>query len=75
LCRLFKECPHPDEKQRAELSRRLSLDARQVKFWFQNRRTQMKVNHPREHRIVCLSLLLSSAFEPVRFVQFPDTVS
>ncbi|KQJ96496.1 hypothetical protein BRADI_3g23365v3 [Brachypodium distachyon] len=42
LCRLFKECPHPDEKQRAELSMRLSLDARQVKFWFQNRRTQMK---------------------------------
>ncbi|KAF7085103.1 hypothetical protein CFC21_088588 [Triticum aestivum] len=39
---LFKECPHPDEKQRAELSKRLSLDARQVKFWFQNRRTQMK---------------------------------
>ena len=45
-CRLFKECPHPDEKQRAELSKRLSLDARQVKFWFQNRRTQMKVDLP-----------------------------
>jgi homeobox-leucine zipper protein len=41
--RLFKECPHPDEKQRGELSKRLSLDPRQVKFWFQNRRTQMKV--------------------------------
>ncbi|RLN23705.1 homeobox-leucine zipper protein ROC5-like isoform X2 [Panicum miliaceum] len=40
---LFKECPHPDEKQRGELSRRLGLDPRQVKFWFQNRRTQMKV--------------------------------
>jgi len=43
LRRLFKECPHPDEKQRGELSRRLGLDPRQVKFWFQNRRTQMKV--------------------------------
>lgn len=39
---LFKECPHPDEKQRLELSKRLSLETRQVKFWFQNRRTQMK---------------------------------
>ncbi|GLT77589.1 hypothetical protein SLA2020_491580 [Shorea laevis] len=36
------ECPHPDEKQRLELSRRLCLETRQVKFWFQNRRTQMK---------------------------------
>ncbi|KAJ1282895.1 hypothetical protein BS78_03G086500 [Paspalum vaginatum] len=39
---LFKECPHPDDKQRGELSKRLGLDPRQVKFWFQNRRTQMK---------------------------------
>ncbi|KAH6784741.1 Homeobox-leucine zipper family protein / lipid-binding START domain-containing protein [Perilla frutescens var. hirtella] len=40
---LFKECPHPDEKQRLELSTRLCLETRQVKFWFQNRRTQTKV--------------------------------
>jgi hypothetical protein len=40
----FKECPHPDEKQRLDLSKRLGLENKQVKFWFQNRRTQMKVN-------------------------------
>jgi multidrug efflux pump subunit AcrB len=39
----IKECPHPDEKQRADLSRKLGLDNKQVKFWFQNKRTQMKV--------------------------------
>jgi hypothetical protein len=41
--RMFKECPHPDENQRAALSRELGLEPRQIKFWFQNRRTQMKV--------------------------------
>ncbi|XP_062185087.1 homeobox-leucine zipper protein ROC4-like [Phragmites australis] len=39
---VFKEFPHPDEKQRAELSKQLGLEPRQIKFWFQNRRTQMK---------------------------------
>ncbi|XP_057951912.1 homeobox-leucine zipper protein HDG11-like isoform X2 [Malania oleifera] len=43
----FKECPHPDEKQRLQLSRELGLAPRQIKFWFQNRRTQMKAQHER----------------------------
>ncbi|RCV20772.1 hypothetical protein SEVIR_4G083900v4 [Setaria viridis] len=44
---MFKECQHPDENQRAALSRELGLDPRQIKFWFQNRRTQMKAQHER----------------------------
>ncbi|XP_056844827.1 homeobox-leucine zipper protein HDG2 isoform X2 [Raphanus sativus] len=44
----FKECPHPDDKQRKELSRQLGLDHLQIKFWFQNKRTQNK-NHQERH--------------------------
>ncbi|KAJ7948163.1 Homeobox leucine zipper protein [Quillaja saponaria] len=43
----FKECPHPDDKQRKELSRQLGLEPLQIKFWFQNKRTQMKTQHER----------------------------
>ncbi|CAL0315116.1 unnamed protein product [Lupinus luteus] len=49
---LFKECPHPDEKQRLELSKRLCLETRQVKFWFQNRRTQMKTQLERHENLL-----------------------
>ncbi|XP_060185579.1 homeobox-leucine zipper protein ROC8-like [Lycium barbarum] len=38
----FKECPHPDEDQRSQLSREVGLDPKQIKFWFQNKRTQTK---------------------------------
>ncbi|KAG6466348.1 homeobox-leucine zipper protein ROC2-like [Zingiber officinale] len=44
----FKECPHPDDKQRKELSRELGLEPLQIKFWFQNKRTQMK-NQQEKH--------------------------
>ncbi|KAL1556365.1 homeobox-leucine zipper protein HDG5-like isoform X1 [Salvia divinorum] len=49
---LFKECPHPDDKQRLKLSQDLGLKPRQVKFWFQNRRTQMKAQQDRQENVV-----------------------
>ncbi|KAL8476438.1 hypothetical protein ACS0TY_028926 [Phlomoides rotata] len=43
----FKEFPHPDEKQRHQLSRELGLSPQQIKFWFQNKRTQKKTMNER----------------------------
>ncbi|KMS99023.1 hypothetical protein BVRB_3g066300 isoform A [Beta vulgaris subsp. vulgaris] len=48
----FKNCAHPDEKQRLEIGRRLGLESRQVKFWFQNRRTQLKTQMERHENVV-----------------------
>ncbi|MBA0627051.1 hypothetical protein Godav_004604 [Gossypium davidsonii] len=48
----FKECPHPDDKQRKELGRELGLEPLQVKFWFQNKRTQMKAQHERHENAI-----------------------
>ncbi|KAK0595627.1 hypothetical protein LWI29_008481 [Acer saccharum] len=47
----FQEFPHPDENQRTELSEKLGLECRQIKFWFQNRRTQMKTQKERHENM------------------------
>ncbi|CAM8957307.1 unnamed protein product [Rhodiola kirilowii] len=57
----FKESPHPDEKQRDDLSKKLGLSSRQVKFWFQNRRTQIKAFQERHE-----NSLLKSEIEKLR---------
>ncbi|KAK3415035.1 hypothetical protein EUGRSUZ_H00609 [Eucalyptus grandis] len=71
---MFRECPHPDEKQRMELSRELGLAPRQIKFWFQNRRTQMKAQHERadncalraeNDRIRCENIVIREALRNV----------
>ncbi|RID41894.1 hypothetical protein BRARA_J01818 [Brassica rapa] len=38
----FKECHHPDDSQRLKLGEELKLKPKQIKFWFQNKRTQAK---------------------------------
>ncbi|GLJ49868.1 hypothetical protein SUGI_1059760 [Cryptomeria japonica] len=38
----FNECSHPDDKQKAQLSNQLDLNPHQIKYWFQNKRTQTK---------------------------------
>ncbi|XP_052183651.1 homeobox-leucine zipper protein HDG11-like isoform X2 [Diospyros lotus] len=71
---MFKDFPHPDEKQRLQLSRELGLAPRQIKFWFQNRRTQMKAQHERadncalraeNDRIRCENIAIREALKNV----------
>ncbi|XP_027338253.1 homeobox-leucine zipper protein HDG11-like [Abrus precatorius] len=44
---IFSECPHPDEGQRRQIAKELGLAPKQVKFWFQNKRTQKKTQGER----------------------------
>ncbi|KAH0743414.1 hypothetical protein KY290_031407 [Solanum tuberosum] len=44
---LFKECPKPDEKKMKELSGKVGLEFLQIKFWFQNFCTQIKIEGKR----------------------------
>ncbi|XP_031120238.1 homeobox-leucine zipper protein HDG2-like [Ipomoea triloba] len=48
LEKFFETCPHPNEDQRKELSLALGMEPIQVKFWFQNKRTQLKAVNERQ---------------------------
>ncbi|KAF7801324.1 homeobox-leucine zipper protein ROC8-like [Senna tora] len=76
--RFFKECPHPDENQRSELGRELGLETKQIKFWFQNKRTQMKtltermdnnVLRAENERMQCENLAIKEALKTVNCPQ------
>ncbi|KAE9599185.1 putative transcription factor & lipid binding HD-SAD family [Lupinus albus] len=47
---LFKQQPTPDENQRGEIAQELGLETKQIKFWFQNKRTQKKIK--KAHKMV-----------------------
>ncbi|XP_076933665.1 homeobox-leucine zipper protein ANTHOCYANINLESS 2-like [Bidens hawaiensis] len=47
LEKYFKKNAHPDEKERAAIGRKLGIDVKKVKFWFQNKRTQLKAQTER----------------------------
>lgn len=39
----MEECPHPDEAQRTQFAEQVGLEPKQIRFWFQNKRTLLKV--------------------------------
>ncbi|KAM0038215.1 putative transcription factor homeobox-WOX family [Helianthus debilis subsp. tardiflorus] len=47
LERFFKKNAHPTEKERIEIGSKLNITEKQVIFWFQNRRTQLKTQNER----------------------------
>ncbi|CAH2079762.1 unnamed protein product, partial [Thlaspi arvense] len=48
----FKKCPHPGESQRHKLCKELNLELDQVKYWFQNKRSQSKAQDERSSNIL-----------------------
>ncbi|MFS7980811.1 putative transcription factor & lipid binding HD-SAD family [Helianthus anomalus] len=50
--RFFKKNPHPTEKERTEIANKLNITINKVKFWFQNRRTQLKSQKERNENVI-----------------------
>ncbi|KAL0854907.1 hypothetical protein Bca101_060059 [Brassica carinata] len=48
----FKVNPHPNDYDKTRLSQELGLTPLQVKFWFQNRRTQTKTEQERRDNVM-----------------------
>ncbi|CAN1334804.1 Homeobox-leucine zipper protein ROC5 [Linum perenne] len=48
----FLKHPYPTEKQRIELSMKIGMEMDKIMFWFQNRRTHMKIKLKRHENIL-----------------------
>ncbi|KAJ0745119.1 putative transcription factor & lipid binding HD-SAD family [Helianthus annuus] len=48
----FKKNPHPTKKERTEIANKLNITINKVKFWFQNRRTQLKSQKERSENVI-----------------------
>ncbi|KAM0881620.1 hypothetical protein ACQ4PT_032841 [Festuca glaucescens] len=67
----FSICPHPDEYRRMELSEITGLTAQQVKFWFQNKITQVKSLNEKEesYRLKVENAMLSDEIKKLKEAQ------
>ncbi|KAL0838418.1 PREDICTED: homeobox-leucine zipper protein HDG8-like [Brassica oleracea var. oleracea] len=74
----FKECPNPEESQRLSLGEELNLEPDQIKFWFQNKRTQNKTQIERNANILLreenkkIKCENEAMLEALRIVTCPD---
>ncbi|KAM3194430.1 hypothetical protein ACQJBY_070856 [Aegilops geniculata] len=50
----FQKCGYPDEAQSAQLGRELGLETKQIRSWFLNHRTRMKVEYERAENLFLL---------------------
>ncbi|KAM0017450.1 putative transcription factor & lipid binding HD-SAD family [Helianthus debilis subsp. tardiflorus] len=50
--RFFEKNPHPTEKERTEIANKLNITINKVKFWFQNKRTQLKSQKERNENVI-----------------------
>lgn len=57
-CSFYENNSHPTEDERYELGQRLNMEAKQVKFWFQTKRNNVKVPKNTKMYICCCVFLI-----------------